>query len=74
MGSLLVTSAMAQQIDLVSRNYAGTAGGNDSSMIFLGGYRQAAQGRYVAFVSLAKDLVPNTEEGRFRSNCTFAIS
>src|SRR2546421_7732077 len=54
------TSVMAQSVHpvLVSVNSSGTATGNRSSG-YNGTYSISADGRYIAFMSDASDLVPN---------------
>jgi Tol biopolymer transport system component len=60
---IVVTSAAAiapaQQVDYVSRNFAGTGSGDRQSMLFTDGYRHSALGRYVGFLSSASNVIQN---------------
>jgi hypothetical protein len=60
LGSTFIGTS-AQQISLISMNYAGTNGGNNTSTIATDGYRHSANGRYVGFLSFAHDIVPGDQ-------------
>jgi hypothetical protein len=57
----------AQQVELVSSNFAGTGSGNNYSTIVASGAPVTALGRYVAFASRASDLIPNGPKGNFQN-------
>lgn len=64
---LLASSITAQQVELVSRNFAGTGSGDGSSSIVAPGAPVVALGRYVVFSSTATDLVANGPGGNFQN-------
>jgi Tol biopolymer transport system component len=54
------SSSQAQRTSLVSVNFAGTNSGNDESYF----PTVSADGRYIAFTSVANDLVPNDQNNQ----------